>query len=200
MAKPRSLDRIAAVEGDAVKDDAETFRAAMRDVKPLVHAPLAAGLEKPKRRASARADRASAADDFGAAMPLVGDLAADEAASMADVVSGEGALSFQRAGVRIQVMRRLRRGLYPIEDELDLHGLSQTAARNRLAEFIEHSRDAGRRCVRVIHGKGYRSGARGPVLKTAVNLWLRRHTDVMAFVSARAIDGGAGAVYVLLRA
>jgi DNA-nicking Smr family endonuclease len=54
--------------------------------------------------------------------------------------------------------------------------------------------------VRVIHGKGHRSGARGPVLKTAVNLWLRRHMDVMAFVSARAIDGGGGAVYVLLRA
>jgi len=54
--------------------------------------------------------------------------------------------------------------------------------------------------VRIIHGKGYRSGARGPVLKAALNLWLRRHTDIMAFVSARAIDGGAGAVYVLLRA
>ena len=53
--------------------------------------------------------------------------------------------------------------------------------------------------MRIVHGKGYRSGARGPVLKTAVNLWLRRHADVMAFVSARAIDGGAGAVYVLLR-
>ena len=195
MAKPRSLDRIAAVEGDA-----ETFRAAVRDVKPLAHAPLAPGLEKPKRPAPARAKRASAADDLGAAMPLIGDLAADEAASMTDVVSGEGALSFHRAGVRVQVMRRLRRGLYPIEDELDLHGLNQTAARNRLAEFIAHSRDAGCRCVRVIHGKGYRSGARGPVLKTAVNLWLRRHADVMAFVSARGIDGGAGAVYVLLRA
>jgi DNA-nicking Smr family endonuclease len=54
--------------------------------------------------------------------------------------------------------------------------------------------------VRIIHGKGYRSGARGPVLKNAVNLWLRRHLDVMAFASARAIDGGTGAVYVLLRA
>jgi DNA-nicking Smr family endonuclease len=54
--------------------------------------------------------------------------------------------------------------------------------------------------VRIIHGKGYRSGARGPVLKTAVDSWLRRHTDVMAFTSARPIDGGTGAVYVLLRA
>jgi DNA-nicking Smr family endonuclease len=96
-------------------------------------------------------------------------------------------------------MRRLRRGLVPIEDELDLHGLSQAAARERLAEFIARSRDGGCRCVRIIHGKGYRSGARGPVLKSAVNLWLRRHLDVMAFVSARPIDGGGGAMYVLLR-
>jgi DNA-nicking Smr family endonuclease len=73
-------------------------------------------------------------------------------------------------------------------------------ARDRLADFIARSRDSGRRCVRIIHGKGSRSGTRGPVLKTAVNLWLRRHMDVMAFISARAIDGGTGAVYVLLRA
>ena len=54
--------------------------------------------------------------------------------------------------------------------------------------------------MRIIHGKGYRSGARGPILKSAVNDWLRRDMDVMAFVSARPIDGGTGAVYVLLRA
>ena len=53
--------------------------------------------------------------------------------------------------------------------------------------------------MRIVHGKGYRSGARGPVLKIAVNAWLKRHADVMAFTSARAIDGGTGAVYVLLR-
>jgi DNA-nicking Smr family endonuclease len=96
-------------------------------------------------------------------------------------------------------MRRLKRGLIPVDDELDLHGLTQTAARDALADFIARARDSGHRCVRVIHGKGYRSGARGPVLKTAVNLWLRRLSDVIAFASARAIDGGTGAVYVLLR-
>jgi DNA-nicking Smr family endonuclease len=117
----------------------------------------------------------------------------------AGAIGGGDALSFQRAGVRTQVVRRLRRGLIPIEDELDLHGLSQTAARYQLAEFLTYSRNAGRRCVRIVHGKGYRSGARGPVLKAAVDLWLRRHLDVMAFTSARAIDGGTGAVYVLLR-
>ena len=183
MAKHRSTDRIAAAA------DAETFRAAVRDVRPLAQKPSAAGLEKPKPRG--RMVKASPPDDLEEVMPLVG---------TTDAVTGEGTLSFNRAGVRSQVMRRLRRGLYPIDDELDLHGQSQAAARNELADFLARSRNAGCRCVRIIHGKGYRSGARGPVLKTAVNVWLRRHADVTAFVSARAIDGGTGAVYVLLRA
>jgi DNA-nicking Smr family endonuclease len=115
-------------------------------------------------------------------------------------VGADEVLSFQRAGVRTQVMRRLRRGQIPIDNELDLHGLQQLAARAQLADFLAHSRNAGWRCVRVIHGKGYRSGTRGPVLKAAVDLWLRRHHDVLAFTSARVIDGGTGALYVLLRA
>jgi DNA-nicking Smr family endonuclease len=176
--------------------DAEAFRAAVRDVTPLAQTPSVAGLAAPKPRARPRIKPAPMAGD----LPLVDGLPADESAPAADAVSGEQALSFQRTGVRIQVMRRLRRGFYPIDDELDLHGLSQMAARGQLAEFIARSRDRGCRCVRIIHGKGYRSGARGPVLKTAVNLWLRRLPDVMAFVSARAMDGGAGAMYVLLRA
>jgi DNA-nicking Smr family endonuclease len=176
--------------------DVETFRAAVRDVTPLAQTPSVAGLASPKPRARLRNGTAPPFSD----LPLVGGLPADESAPAADTVTGDEALSFQRAGVRIQVMRRLRRGFYPIDDELDLHGQSQMAARGRLAEFIARSRDRGCRCVRIIHGKGHRSGVRGPVLKTAVNLWLRRLPDVMAFVSARAMDGGAGAVYVLLRA
>lgn len=197
MAKQRFTDRVAADDATA---EAQRFRAAVRDVTPLTQTPPPAGLAKPKPHARPRRISASAKENLDEAMPLVGALPADQTTSMAEVVTSDGALSFQRGGVRIQVMRRLRRGLYPIEDELDLHGLDQTAAREQLADFITRSRDRGCRCVRIIHGKGYRSGSRGPILKTAVNLWLRRHMDVMAFVSARAIDGGAGAVYVLLRA
>jgi DNA-nicking Smr family endonuclease len=141
----------------------------------------------------------AAVENLDEMMPLIAAAASGEAATREGAAAGSAALSFHRAGVRVQVMRRLRRGLYPIEDELDLHGLNQTAARDSLADFIARSRDAGRRCIRIIHGKGYRSGARGPVLKTAVDLWLRRHMDVMAFTSARPIDGGSGALYVLLR-
>jgi DNA-nicking Smr family endonuclease len=188
MVKQRSTHRIGA---DGAMADAEIFRAAVRDVTPLAQTPapdLAAPRPRARRRSAAAAEQAPD-------MPLI-DGPTDDAGS----VTADGTLSFQRPGVRIQVMRRLRRGLYPIDAELDLHGLSQTAARDKLADFLAHSRDSGCRCVSVIHGKGYQSGARGPILKTAVNLWLRRHMDVMAFVSARAIDGGAGALYVLLRA
>jgi DNA-nicking Smr family endonuclease len=188
MGKKRSTDP--AVEPQ-VSAESSAFRAAVRDVKPLAHQPLAPGLSKPKPRARLRRPAAHESESLDEMMPLIAAAPADE--------GGGDPMSFQRSGVRAQVMRKLRRGLYPTEDELDLHGLNQAAARDRLADFISHARDAGRRCVRIIHGKGYRSGARGPVLKSAVNLWLRRHLDVMAFTSARAIDGGTGAVYVLLR-
>jgi DNA-nicking Smr family endonuclease len=171
--------------------DAAAFRTAMHDVKPLAAHPHAPVPPARTRRTRVRQQRREPAEDLDETMPLVATAAAEDAAA---------SLSFQRGGVRDQVMRRLRRGLIPSEDELDLHGLNQTEARDRLADFIARSRDAGSRCVRVVHGKGYRSGARGPILKTAVNLWLRRHLDVMAFTSAKAIDGGTGAVYVLLRA
>ena|SRR5271168_3709502 len=177
--------------------DASEFRAAVRDVKPLPQAPPAAGLAALKPRGRLRKPAMGAVENLHELMPLVATPAQEAGAQ--GLAAGSAALSFQRAGLRPQVMRRLRRGLYPAEDELDLHGLNQAAARDRLADFIAHSRDSGRRCVRIIHGKGYRSGARGPVLKTAVDLWLRRHLDVMAFTSARAIDGGTGALYVLLR-
>ncbi len=209
MAKQRPTDTPA----DApLTDEALTFRAAVRDVKPLAHPGLAhtglahtapaLGVDKPRARRRP-VSSAAATGEFAATLPLIAD-GAPLYASIADApepkADAAAALSFRRPGVRTQVLRRLRRGLFPIEDQLDLHGLTQTAARDYLAEFIAQNRNAGHRCVRIIHGKGYRSGARGPILKIAVNSWLKHHGDVMAFTSARPIDGGTGAVYVLLRA
>jgi DNA-nicking Smr family endonuclease len=198
MAKQRKTDHGSLTPDSA---DALAFRAAVRDVKPLAHAPSAQGLAKARPRTRTR-PAASVTGNLDEAMPLIETppMNMDGDAPPREAIAGGDALSFQRAGVRTQVVRRLRRGLIPFEDELDLHGLSQTAARDRLAQFLAYNRAAGRRCVRIIHGKGYRSGARGPVLKIAVDLWLRRHLDVMAFTSAKTIDGGTGAVYVLLRA
>jgi DNA-nicking Smr family endonuclease len=186
-----------APDAEGAHAESAEFRAAVRDVKPLPPPARIAHAVKPVRR---RRTADAVHESLDERMPLLPSHEPDAALTAADATAGNAVLSYQRAGVRPQVMRRLRRGLYPSEDHLDLHGLNQSTAREYLAAFLERSRTAGARCVRIVHGKGYRSGARGPVLKVAVDLWLRRHSDVMAFTSARAIDGGTGAVYVLLRA
>ena len=96
-------------------------------------------------------------------------------------------------------MRRLARGRYAVQDEIDLHGLTVAEAKPRLADFIEYSARSGKTCVRIVHGKGLGSGDRGPVLKRKVARWLRQWDAVLAFVSARQVDGGTGALYVLLQ-
>jgi DNA-nicking Smr family endonuclease len=187
MAKRPSANEQPVAELDAAPEssaEAKSFREAVRDVKPL--RPAAPRPAAPKARARRPFD--------GGAVAATGDLPLIES-----TVTAADALSFRRPGVRDQALRRLRRGSYRIEAEIDLHGQNQSSARDSLDDFLTYSRSAGYRCVRVIHGKGYRSGARGPILKSAVNEWLRRHAHVMAFASARPIDGGTGAVYVLLR-
>jgi DNA-nicking Smr family endonuclease len=185
---------------DAHNEDSSAFRAAVRDVTPLPAVSVEhLAKAKPKPRRDTRRIAAAAAILGSPGIDTRAHAGSRGAGGDADEVTREGPLSFQRPGIGAAVIRRLRRGLIPIESELDLHGDTESAARDRLAMFLAASRDAGLRCVRIVHGKGYRSGARGPVLKSAVNAWLRRHLDVIAFISARPIDGGTGALYVLLR-
>ncbi len=108
-------------------------------------------------------------------------------------------LSYRAPGLAESVFRKLRRGRIAVEEEIDLHGLSVAEAKDYLHEFIVTAQGRGRRCIRVIHGKGKRSGQRGPVLKGKVDRWLRQWSEVAGFCSARQQDGGTGAVYVLLR-
>ena len=112
--------------------------------------------------------------------------------------SGE-ALRFKRASVGRTTMRMLARGSYAIQAEIDLHGMTLAEARPRLESFLLHCAGNGKLCVRIVHGKGLGSGERGPVLKKSVDRWLRRWDVVLAFASARQVDGGTGAVYVLLQ-
>lgn len=109
------------------------------------------------------------------------------------------ALSFRRRGVGPEVVRKLRRGVWAIQAQLDLHGLRRDAAREHLAEFLREAVRAGLRCVRVVHGKGNGSPGREPVLKGKVRSWLVQKSEVIAFTQARAQDGGHGALLVLLR-
>ena len=98
-----------------------------------------------------------------------------------------------------KVFRKLKRGQYSIEAELDLHGLTKVEAEEQLNMFISEIRDQGIRCVRIIHGKGYGSTNKGPVIKPLVNRWLQQRSEILAFCSARPADGGTGAVYVLVK-
>ena len=107
-------------------------------------------------------------------------------------------LSFRRPHVPFKVLRDLKRGKYTIQDNLDLHGLTAREARLMLQEFMADALRHDRRCVRIVHGKGLRSGSRGPALKQKLNQWLPLWQEVLAFTSAPARDGGTGALYVLL--
>jgi DNA-nicking Smr family endonuclease len=108
-------------------------------------------------------------------------------------------LEFVRPGIQQRVMHDLRRGYLEIGAELDLHGLTVRYAREDLKHFLKACHERNIRCVRIIHGKGYRSEGKQPVLKHKLNLWLRQREDVLASTPATRRDGGTGAAYVLLR-
>lgn len=107
-------------------------------------------------------------------------------------------LSFRRPGIGPDVPRKLRRGDWSIQRQLDLHGLRQDDARDALGQFIREAHKQGIRCVRVIHGKGLGSPGKAPILKSRVHSWLVQKNEVLAFVQAKPADGGAGALVVLL--
>ena len=108
-------------------------------------------------------------------------------------------LEFFRSGLQTKVMKKLRRGQYPLEDELDLHGYRVEDAYNEVMAFLNNALTANFKCVRIIHGKGRGSKADLPILKNKINVWLRQLPQVLAFCSAQPQDGGIGAIYVLLK-
>lgn len=169
-------------------DDQRAFEEAMNGVRPLPPRERVAAPPAPPVAQFARAD---------ARQVLVESLLPPEDPALLD--TGEE-VAFRRPWVREDVLRRLRRGEFAVAAESDLHGLGRHAAHEALREFIAESVGRGLSCVRVIHGKGRGSGPCGPVLKHVVNHWLRRMDGVVAFATARPVDGGTGAVYVLLAA
>lgn len=107
-------------------------------------------------------------------------------------------LEYLREGFPPSLLRRLKRSQYSVQDEIDLHRLTQAQAEIVLREFLQQARQHGFRCVRIVHGKGLRSGDQGPVLKALVDRALRQRADVIAFASAPESEGGSGAVVCLL--
>lgn len=107
-------------------------------------------------------------------------------------------LSFRKPGIAADVVSRLRRGQWALQDQIDLHGHNRDQARDALVIFLRQARQRGLRCVRVVHGKGNGSPGREPVLKGRVQRWLAQRAEVIAFAQASGPQGGAGALIVLL--
>ena len=171
-------------------EDAELFRAAVADAVPL--ATDRAHHEPPPPPAIPRQHRRDerAALDESLHGPALLDLH----------LEGGDEAAWLRAGVAQTVLRDLRRGRWVVQAALDLHGMNREEARQHIAIFLAECPVQGHRCVRIVHGKGLRSPGREPVLKKLVLGWLAQRNEVLAFCQARAAEGGAGAVIVLLRA
>jgi DNA-nicking Smr family endonuclease len=119
-----------------------------------------------------------------------------------DLIDSDEFIEGSVHGLDPRVVRRLRRGEFAVQGHVDLHGMTREEAKAALFAFLSHSRQAGKRCVLVVHGRGLHSKDQVPVLKDALKRWMataRFAEHVLAFATARPHDGGAGAVYVLLR-
>jgi DNA-nicking Smr family endonuclease len=168
-------------------DDSTLFRAHVADATPHEAKPFLPRRAKPAPKAKfKRADEAQVLHD------------SLELQSLEGILDNGDHLNYCRSGVSEQILRKLRKGRFSVQAEIDLHGLTVVRAREELNSFLAECRREHVGCVRVIHGKGLRSGHVGPVLKSKVALWLKQANYVVAYSSARPVDGGTGALYVLL--
>jgi DNA-nicking Smr family endonuclease len=168
----------------------EEFRRATRDVEPLP-APRRVKLSRTPAApvpAQTRRDERAALEES-----LHGPRSIDDA-----IESGEE-LVYLREGLSPQLLRKLRRGHWVVQDNLDLHGMNRLQAAASVSEFLKYCRTKRLRCVRIVHGKGLGSRNREPVLKGKLRKWLVLRDEVLAFCQAPATQGGAGAVLVLLK-
>lgn len=188
-AQPASLHQ-APHKPKPAADGAMLFRRAVADAVPLPPSDRAE-LARPRPKPVARQRHADE-------QQVLVDALADPWDWEAAISTGEE-LYFARPGVPTAALRKLRRGGWVIKAELDLHGHTGDEARVALAAFLNRCMVEDRRCVRIIHGKGHGSKNRLPVLKNKVRHWLMQREDVLAFCQARTVDGGAGAVIVLLK-
>jgi DNA-nicking Smr family endonuclease len=171
-------------------DEADDFRRAVAGVKPLAptrRVVLAPPAPPPIPHQTRNDERNALAE------ALSGPLSVDDALD-----TGEE-LCFLRDGLSRQVLRRLRRGHWVVQDELDLHGMNRAQAALSVAEFLRSCSARGVRCARIVHGKGLGSPGREPVLKNKLRKWLVVRDEVLAFCQAPSAHGGGGALLLLLK-
>lgn len=211
--KPHSLAQLALLRERLAAHAHEAAERAARE-----HAAMAAAIAAAQRQQRAFADAVGPVTPLRPQRrtepvhkrppPVARQRALDEQAALRQALSDDvdvesllltdDGLSFRRLGVSAQVVARLRRGEWALQGEIDLHGLRREEARDALAAFVRQAARSGRRCLRVVHGKGHGSPGRAPVLKAKAQRWLAQCAEVIAFTQASAHEGGAGALLVLL--
>ena len=175
-------------DNDKFDDELALFRDSVGQVRRIRSS--RAETERPRVRATPRmreADERNVVDELAEASPFDHELETGEE------------LLWLRPGLQKRVLTRLRRGYWSVQDEIDLHQMNIDAATRSIRIFLDEALAGGKRCVKIIHGKGLRSGPAGPRIKAVTARVLSRHSSVLAFGSAPPTDGGTGAVYVLLR-
>lgn len=180
------------------QDESELFRNAVGPVTPVKQDRVHYQGPKPKPKRLAREPEGL----YAAEGPetTAGFVDAEEAQMEGQTEEQmEERLSYQGPGVQHRIFQKLRRGQCPVEAELDLHGMRVEDAKESLALFLAQCARQNRRSVRIIHGKGKRSAQGRPTIKSLIGGWLRQRREVLAYSSARPQDGGAGALYVLLK-
>ncbi|WP_312487999.1 Smr/MutS family protein [Massilia timonae] len=182
------------------RERAVEFRTSMEGVHKLpesdryVHRPVYVAPSAARARAHLSPEEETA-DVLRASM-------SDELSDLFDVegmLDEDPSMSYARDGVGPDVVKKLRKRHWPIQDELDLHGLTRDGARDALTDFLHRANRRGVRCVRIIHGIGYGSPKGEPVLRSIVHSWLVQKNEVIAFCAAGRTDGGHGALIALLR-
>lgn len=199
----KSYEKMAEKEGvtepeipEEIIDDNLIFHEAMSDVAPIS---MDRGQKSPKAGRNIRPSH-PVPDEEEEVMTHLRDLI--KGSIDMDITFSDEYIEGSISGVGTKIMRRLKRGQLPVQDHLDLHGLTKKEAETAVRNFLITSQKRGLRCVLIVHGRGLNSPDSVPVLKERLPVWLNRGTArkiVLAFATAKPYDGGTGAIYVLLR-
>jgi DNA-nicking Smr family endonuclease len=184
------LRQEAALRDEKARREASVFRDAIGEVAPL----KAKRRREPHKVEVAPYPAQTRLDERAVLHESISDEFSPEA-----LLETDDTLSWRREGIGMDIVRKLRRGEWVIQDQIDLHGMRTDEARAALVDFLRESTRRERRCVRVVHGKGLGSANKEPVLKGKVRVWLTQREEVLAYAQARPPDGGSGAIVVLLK-
>jgi len=183
-------------ESKKEKSDEDLFHSAMKDVVPIKDNKNKGKKHSVKKKSSTDMSfksNKSKEEEFSNLM---------KESSAWDVSFSDEYMEGAVSGVGPKIMKKLKRGEFSVQDYIDLHGLTKKEAETVVSEFIINSHNKGMRCVLIVHGRGLGSLNHQPTIKRELPVWFRRgmlKKIVLAFITARPCDGGAGALYVLLK-